>query len=82
MNRAEVDIESCKAIRSLRKKAGITLKELGERVGFSYQTIGQYERGERFPTALTLARIYKALDARMPKKCPFCGAEIVEEVHQ
>ncbi|MDU5251189.1 helix-turn-helix transcriptional regulator [Clostridium perfringens] len=49
-------------IRTIRKSKKITLKELGSKVGFSEQAIGQYERGDRHPTIETIKNIAAALD--------------------
>lgn len=50
-----------KMIREERKKAGLTQGELGERLGVSGASIGQYETGIRKPKIETLNRIAKAL---------------------
>ncbi|MCL6457660.1 MAG: helix-turn-helix domain-containing protein [Gorillibacterium sp.] len=54
-------------LRSLRKKKGLTLKELGGLVGFSYSYLSQLERGERggaggIPSPDILKLLYKPLD--------------------
>lgn len=36
-------------IKEIRKKCGLTQKELGERVGVSEAAISQYESGKRRP---------------------------------
>lgn len=48
-------------IRNYRKKAGISQKELGERLGVSQQHIAQYENGKRIPKTETLCKIADAL---------------------
>ena len=48
-------------IRNARKKAGLTQKELGERLGISYQTIAQWENDLRNPKITTLQKIARAL---------------------
>lgn len=48
-------------IRDARKKAGLTQKELGERLGISYQTIAQWENNLRNPKFTTLQKIADAL---------------------
>lgn len=49
-------------IQSARKKAGLTQRELGERLGITYQTVAQWENNLRNPKYNTLQRIAKALD--------------------
>lgn len=48
-------------IKSARKKAGLTQKQLGECLGISYQTIAQWENNLRNPKYTTLRRIAEAL---------------------
>ena len=49
-------------IREFRKQAGLTQKELGERMGVSNVNIGQYERGLRNPRLPQLKKIADALN--------------------
>lgn len=49
-------------IREYRKQAGLTQKELGDRLGVSNVHIGQYERGLRNPKLPQLKKIADALD--------------------
>jgi transcriptional regulator with XRE-family HTH domain len=44
-------------LRQIRKKCGLTMKELGERVGVAESTISQYETGKRQPDYETLLKI-------------------------
>lgn len=44
-------------IREIRKKCGLTMKELAERVGVSESAISQYETGRRQPDYETLLKI-------------------------
>ena len=48
-------------IRKARKEAGLTQKQLGDRMGVSDASITQYESGKRNPKVETLQRIAKAL---------------------
>lgn len=48
-------------IRGTRKRAGLTQKELGEKLGISYQTVAQWENDLRNPKYETLQRIASAL---------------------
>lgn len=49
-------------IRAYRKKAGLTQKQLGEKLGMSQQQIGDYENNRFSPREKTLIRIADALD--------------------
>ena len=44
-------------IRDLRKKRGMTMKELGQIVGLAESTISQYETGKRQPDNETLLKL-------------------------
>lgn len=44
-------------LRELRKKCGITMKELGAEIGVAESTISQYETGKRQPDYETLLRL-------------------------
>lgn len=48
-------------IKAARKKAGMTQKELGQRIGTTYQTLAQWENDLRNPKFETLQRIAAAL---------------------
>lgn len=49
-------------IKFARKEAGLTQKELGGRLGITYQTVAQWENNLRNPKYDTLRRIADALD--------------------
>ena len=48
-------------IKAARKKAGMTQKELADKLGIPYQGISQYERGIRNPKIDTLVKIADSL---------------------
>ncbi len=48
-------------IKACRKKAGLSQKELGKKLGVSQQHIAQYESGKRLPKIETLMRLSRAL---------------------
>lgn len=48
-------------IKVARKSAGLTQKELGEKLGIAYQTLAQWENDLRNPKIETLNRIAAAL---------------------
>ena len=49
-------------IKKARKKAGITQKELAQKLGLSFQSIAQWENDLRNPKVETLRRIANALE--------------------
>lgn len=49
-------------IKNLRKAAGLTQKQLGEKLGISFQSIAQWETGKRIPKIETLRKIAAALN--------------------
>ena len=49
-------------IREKRKEKGITMKELGARIGCSESAISQYETGKRSPDYETLLKLAEELD--------------------
>ena len=48
-------------IRDARKAKGLTLKELGEKVGVSESVVGRYETGKQNLTIETLQKVADAL---------------------
>lgn len=58
-------------IRAARKAKGMTQADLGLRLGISYQSIGQWERGLRYPTLDSLRKLAEALE--MPVCALCCG---------
>lgn len=48
-------------IRIARKAKGLTMKELGARVGVAESTISQYENGKRQPNNATLLKLAEEL---------------------
>ena len=52
-------------IREARKKAGLTQKELAQKLGISYVGVSQWENNLRNPKHETLQRIAKALDVHI-----------------
>ncbi|GIC69598.1 helix-turn-helix domain-containing protein [Fructobacillus tropaeoli] len=49
-------------LKQLRKKRGLTLKQVSKEVGFSGDRLGKYERNEREPNITTweaLAKFFK-----------------------
>ncbi len=69
-------------IKEARKKAGLTQKELGEKLGVAYQTLAQWENDLRNPKYDTIKRIAAALGVEWTELVPEDkqGATIVEYV--
>lgn len=61
-------------IRLARKNAGLTQKQLGEKLSISYQTIAQWENGLRNPKLETLRKIAKELN------CPITDLLTEDEI--
>lgn len=72
-------------IRDLREQRGLTQSELGQLVGVSMRTIGNWERGETIPRSRE-GRIRAALDlddrgsGRSPRVADASDAELLAEV--
>ena len=60
-------------IRETRKAAGLTQKQLAERLGVTPQNISQYERNLKSPTTRTLVKIAVALDCNVAELIPDNG---------
>lgn len=54
-------------IKEARKKAGLTQKQLAEKLGIAYQTLAQWENDLRNPKYETIERIANALNVYIPK---------------
>jgi transcriptional regulator with XRE-family HTH domain len=51
-------------VRLRRQKLNLTCKELGERMGVSFQQISRYEKGVYAITSYRLVQLAKCLDTR------------------
>lgn len=51
-----------KNLKTLRKQAGYTQKEVAERIGVAYQSYQAYERGLTVPTLQNFLRLAKLFD--------------------
>lgn len=56
-------------IKAARKASGMTQKELGDKLGLSFQSIAQWENDLRNPKMETLERIADALDVPLSEIC-------------
>ena len=56
-------------IKAARKAVGMTQKELGDKLGLSFQSIAQWENDLRNPKMETLERIADALDVPLSEIC-------------
>lgn len=52
-------------IKQKRSENGMTMKQLGEKIGVTYRAIYQYESGRRRPDVLTLYKIAVVLGCKM-----------------
>jgi transcriptional regulator with XRE-family HTH domain len=52
-------------IRRVREQAGLSQRELARRAGTSQPTVSAYERGQKSPSAVTLARLVRAAGAEL-----------------
>lgn len=52
----------CERIKTARKKAGLTQRQLGEKMGISYQAVAQWENDLRNPKIESLRAIANALE--------------------
>ncbi|MGL4547870.1 helix-turn-helix domain-containing protein [Eubacterium aggregans] len=50
------------AIKTIRKKKGLTQTELGEKIGVGAVAVGQWEMGKRYPRKATIERLSEALE--------------------
>lgn len=64
-------MNAASTLRTCRTRAGLTLRELGERAGTSHSTLAAYEAGRVVPSVQTLERIVRAagfeLDAELSR---------------
>lgn len=69
------------SIREARKRARLTQKELGDRIGLSQQSIAIWENGYRRPKLTTMCKIADALKVEtgmIGDTCICCGAIVPE----
>lgn len=57
-------------IRRERKRQGLTMAQLGERMGISGSLVGRYERDKENPKIETIKRFADALDIPISELCP------------
>jgi transcriptional regulator with XRE-family HTH domain len=53
-------VDAASMIRTARQRAGLTLRELGERAQTSHSTLSAYESGRTTPNVDTLDRVLRA----------------------
>jgi transcriptional regulator with XRE-family HTH domain len=63
-------------IRRERRERHLTLKDLAERAGLSVVYLGEIERGKKYPSALVLERLAKALDLDVPDLLEYVADEM------
>lgn len=63
------DVRDAKAIgerlRTLRKKRGLTARQLADEIGVSYTTIYRWENGDRIPDGFNMGKLMNILGVRM-----------------
>jgi transcriptional regulator with XRE-family HTH domain len=63
-------------IRRERRERQMTLKELAERSAISLVYLGEIERGKKYPSALVLERLARALDLTVPDLLEYVAEEM------
>jgi transcriptional regulator with XRE-family HTH domain len=63
-------------IRRERRECQMTLKELAERSTISLVYLGEIERGKKYPSALVLERLARALDLTVPDLLEYVAEEM------
>jgi transcriptional regulator with XRE-family HTH domain len=58
-------VDAARLIRTARRRAGLTLRELAERACTSHSTLAAYEQGRKTPNVDTLDRILTACGFRV-----------------
>ncbi len=58
-------MEAARLIRTARRRAGLTLRELAQRAGTSHSTLAAYEQDRKTPNVDTLDRILTACGFRV-----------------
>jgi transcriptional regulator with XRE-family HTH domain len=63
-------------IRRERRERQMTLKELAGRSAISLVYLGEIERGKKYPSALVLERLARALDMTVPDLLEYVAEEM------
>jgi len=58
-------MNAARLIRTARRRAGVTLRELAQRAHTSHSTLAAYEQGRKTPNVVTLDRILTACGFRV-----------------
>lgn len=66
-------------LRCLRKKAGLSQRELGEKVGISWRTICEYEAGHHDPTLMMLYSLADYFGITLDELCMTGGDNSEQE---
>lgn len=67
----------CLRLENLREKSGYTKKELSQKLGFSANVYGAYERGERRPSLETCCKLANLFNVSLDYL--LCGKEYSQE---
>ncbi|ARK13042.1 helix-turn-helix transcriptional regulator [Fibrella sp. ES10-3-2-2] len=67
----DIKVQIGNMIRQAREKKGLTLKELGEKIGSSESTVSRYEKGKINISLDTLTKITQELDCSISLKLKY-----------
>jgi transcriptional regulator with XRE-family HTH domain len=62
----DIGIAIGRVIRKKRKELGLSIVQLAEKVEMDDKHLGKLERGERFPSGVTLIQILTSLEIKDP----------------
>ena len=66
-------------VRTCRRRKGLTMKELGEKIGMSEANVSRYERGEFSLNISQIKEIAKILDVQAKYLCGWGDSPTVKE---
>ncbi len=75
MNNEELKIQVGGNIARLRKEAGLTQAELGEKLSYTDKAVSKWERGESMPDVLTLMQLAEAFGTDLDTVVGFQAAD-------
>jgi hypothetical protein len=72
-------MDPARLIRTARRRAGLSLRELAHRAGTSHSTIAAYEQGRKVPNVDTLDRLLRACGFRVDVALTLRPAEVAAD---
>ena len=69
-------------IRDYRRRAGLTMKELGDRLGVSESAVQRWENGDRRPSYERLLQISEELDCSVNELLGYYGGRIEKDTSE